>query len=71
MKTTKAKVKCPNCGNAMDPINLNPTDQHLKIMTRVYKAQRYICHACWYEKRTFARIRTHLANRAVYEHSKN
>jgi len=55
----------------MDPINLNPTDQHLKILTRVYKAQRYICHACWYEKRTFARIRTHLANRAVYEHSKN
>lgn len=71
MKAIAKKVKCPQCGNVMDPIKANPSDKSIKLMSRVYKAKRFICHACLHEKKTYDRIRNQLAIIAIENQSKN
>ena len=55
----------------MDPIKVNPSDKSIKVMSRVYKAKRFICHACLHEKKTYDRIRNQLALIAIENQFKN
>ena len=71
MNAQAKTVKCPQCGTTMDPVKTNPSDKSIQLIASVYRAKRFICHACLHERKTYDRIRIQLAKRAMDETCKN